>query len=210
MEKYGGAGRGVASYLSKTVFEELIVLMGKKVEDIIVKQSNTAKYYSISVDLTPYLSHGDQLTFIMRFEQKNGTPIERFIRFLQLRGHTAEDMMAVVLDFLTELGLDISNCRGQSYDNAENISVIYSGLQARIKNINSLAHFVPCGAHSLNLAGSRSLDSCLQAVSYLGVVQSLYNFFSASTYRWQKLNDVFSCNWRCRQNTFCDSLECQS
>src|ERR1043165_9545573 len=57
LQRYGGAGRGVTSYLSKTVCEKLIVLMEKKVEDIIIQQIKEAKYYSISVDSTPDLSH---------------------------------------------------------------------------------------------------------------------------------------------------------
>ncbi|XP_025407314.1 uncharacterized protein LOC112681265, partial [Sipha flava] len=44
--------------------------------------------------------------------------------------------------------------KGQSYDNAKNMSGLYSGLQARIKEISPLADFVPCSAHSLNLVGS--------------------------------------------------------
>jgi len=47
LQRYGGAGRGVSSYLSKTVCEELIVLMGKKVEEIIIQRIKEAKYYSI-------------------------------------------------------------------------------------------------------------------------------------------------------------------
>src|SRR6218665_4205743 len=70
------------------------------------------------------------------------------------------------------------------------MSGVYSGLQVRVKEVNPLAHFVVCAAHSLNLVGVHSVDSCLQAVSYFATIQSLYNFFSASTYRWQKLKDV--------------------
>lgn len=46
-----------------------------------------------------------------------------------------------MLKFLgkTKNDFDIMNCRGQSYDNASNMSGIYSGLQARIKTINPLA-----------------------------------------------------------------------
>ena len=185
------------------------MLMGKKVEQIIIQQIKEAKYYSISVDSTPDLSHVDQLTFIIRFVQPNGKPVERFIRFLELPSHTAESMTTVVLDFLDQQGLDICNCRGQSYDNAANMSGIYSGLQVRVKEVNPLAHFVPCAAHSLNLVGVHSVDSCLQAVSYFATIQSLYNFFSASTYRWQKLKDV-SVSSAVGKNTICYLLECQN
>jgi len=55
---------------------------------------------------------------------------------------------------IDSLGLDISNLRVQSYDNASNMSGIYAGLQARIWKLNPLALYVACAAHSLNLVGS--------------------------------------------------------
>ena len=67
------------------------------------------------------------------------------------------------------------------------MSGVYTGLQSRIKAVNPLAHFVPCTAHSLNLVGVAAAGSCLEAVSYFGFMQMLYNFLSASTYRWNKL-----------------------
>lgn len=38
-----------------------------------------------------------------------------------------------ILMFIDLNGLDIKNCRGQSYDNAMNMSEIYSGVQTQIK-----------------------------------------------------------------------------
>ncbi|GCB60504.1 hypothetical protein scyTo_0009187 [Scyliorhinus torazame] len=53
-----------ATYLSKPVYEELLEIMGKHVQDEIVNQINNlnTKYYSIIVDSTPDLTHVDQLT----------------------------------------------------------------------------------------------------------------------------------------------------
>jgi len=187
--KFGNAGTGTPSYLSKTICEEMIHIMGRKLVTAITAEIKAAKYFSITVDSTPDIAHMDQLTFIVRYVQPHGIPVERFLSFIQLHGHSAENMAAVVTRMLENLGLDISNCRGQSYDNAANMSGIYSGLQARIKALNKLAHFVPCAAHSLNLVGTCAAESCTAAVSYFGFVQTLYNFFSASTYRWQKLKD---------------------
>ena len=72
-------------------------------------------------------------------------------------------------------------------DNAANISGIYSGLQARIKAMNPLAYYVPCAGHSLNLVGISATSSCPGSASYFSFLQALYNFFSASTYRWDHL-----------------------
>jgi len=80
VEKYGGSGRGVTSYLSKTICNEIIELMGRKVVSKIVSEIKVAKYYSISVDSTPDISHVDQLTFIVRYVTQNGRPVERFIK----------------------------------------------------------------------------------------------------------------------------------
>ena len=194
IERYGGAGSGVASYLSKTICEELIQVMGSKIGSMIISEIITAKYFSISVDSTPDLSHVDQLTFIVRYVSQDGRPTERFLKFVELHGHGAANMTDVITKLIKDIGLNIMNCRGQSYDNASNMAGIYTGLQARIKELSPLAHFIPCAAHSLNLVGVCAAESCPSALSYFTFLQSLYNFLSASTYRWSKLKSALPPN----------------
>jgi len=111
---------------------------------------------------------------------------EQFNYFVEVAVHAA------VTKLIDSLGVDISSLRGQSYDNASNMSGIYTGLQSRIWKLSPLALYVPCVAHSLNLVGSCAACSCLAATSYFAFLQSLYTFFSASTYRWhwQMLTDA--------------------
>ena len=42
-------------------------------------------------------------------------------------------------------------------------------------------------AHSLNLSGNTTAESCVEAVTFFGVVQKLYVFLSSSTSRWNVL-----------------------
>ena len=56
-----------------------------------------------------------------------------------------------VLDSITSHSVDLWKCRGQGYDGAANMSGLYSGVQARIREIESLATYVHCAAHNLNL-----------------------------------------------------------
>ncbi|ESO06023.1 hypothetical protein HELRODRAFT_160135 [Helobdella robusta] len=63
----------------------------------------------------------------------------------------------------------------------------YSGLQARIKQVNNLVEWVPCAAHLLKLEASRAAECCPQAVSFFGLIQSIYTFCSASTGQWTKM-----------------------
>lgn len=187
--RYGNVGSGHASYLSKTTCEEFISLMSQKVMDEIMTEAKDSKYFGIVVDSTPDISHTDQLTFILRYVSKFGEPVERFLCFLPNVSHKSANIVEAILHIFTKHKLDGSNCRGQSYDNASNMSGIYSGTQTRIKAHFPYAEFVPCSAHSLNLVGSCAAESCVEAVSFFGLLQELYNFFSCSTYRWSHLSE---------------------
>ena len=52
---------------------------------------------------------------------------------------------------MSDQDIDFKNGRGQTYDNASNMSGKYIGMQHILKNKNSLVDYIPCAAHSLNL-----------------------------------------------------------
>ena len=60
----------------------------------------------------------------------------------------------------------------------------YIGKQRILKNINSLVHYIPYAATSLNLIRQSAVDCWLEAVSFFDIIQRLYAFFVASTHRW--------------------------
>jgi hypothetical protein len=191
IKHHGNKGSGAVSYLSSTVCDELIAVMGSKVLSQIVDELKQAKYFSISLDSTPDVSHVDQLSFTVRYVLPSG-PIERFVSFLGMRGHCASDLLKSLTDFLDEHQIDISNCRGQSYDNASNMSGKYNGLQAKVKELCPYADYVPCAAHSLNLVGVCAAESCPEVCRFFMFVESVYNFFSASTHRWARLTTALN------------------
>ena len=106
------------------------------------------------------ISHFDQLTFIVRYVPSNAKPVERFLKSLELHSHNADDMTNQILKLIENFGLDINDCRAQSYDNAAKMAGIYTDLQAQIKALNPLAHFVPCTAHFTNLVVCAAADCC--------------------------------------------------
>lgn len=60
-------------------------------------------------------------------------------------------------------GIDISDCRGQGYDNGANMSGKINGVQAQIllqqQKLYNLATFSPCASHTLNLVGVHAAGS---------------------------------------------------
>ena len=188
IQRRANKGKGHVSYLSSTICNEFIELLWQEVQQHIVSEVKAAKYYSISVDSTLDIAHTDQLTVILRYVLQD-CPVERFVRFLLIHGHTGAELANVLLYFLHDTGIDIADCRGQSYDNPSKMSGKYNGMHALIREKNNLVEYVPCCAHSLNLVGKCAVDCCTEAVLFFNCVPKIYVFFSASTHRWKILSD---------------------
>ena len=182
IQLHANKGRGHKNYLSSTIWEELIELMGFSVLSEIIARIKQSKYFSISLDSTPDDTHVDQLTVVFRYIE-GLHPVERFLTFLPNKGHKADDIFNALRDFLRYQDIDILNCRCQSYDNASTMAGKYSGVQARVRDVNKKALFLPCAAHSINLVGNNAAQSMSSAVSFFYVMQSLYNFFTVSSHR---------------------------
>ena len=156
--RFGNQGSGYPSYLSHATMEEIVSILGNQLRENIVASIKESKYYSIIVDsTTPDVAHVDQLSLVVRYIE-NGKPVERFVGFTPIKSHKSEPLTSDILETLNALTLDIDLCRGQWYDNASNMSGKYTRVQARIKEVNRCASYVPCAGHSLNLVGNVAVN----------------------------------------------------
>ena len=110
--KYGNLGTGKTSYLSKTIYEEIIHLMGKEVFSFIIKEMKGRKYFSTSANSTPDVSRTYQLIVIVHYVLDRGS-VEGFQKFLLLTSHKGKVMAELVLEVLNKSNIDVINCRGQ-------------------------------------------------------------------------------------------------
>ena len=97
-------------------------------------------------DSTPDLSHEDQMSCILSYVSICGRKAmvnESFLCFFPLKGKTSAAVTEAILVLLGKLQIDVMMCRGLGYDNASTMSGIHSGVQKRIRDINSLAVHVP-------------------------------------------------------------------
>ena len=105
----------------------------------IIAEIKKANYYSISTYSTPDIAHVDQLSIVIRYLRIDGQPVERFLVFTDIEKHEGKYVFEILKSFLDECGIKLDDCRGQTYDNANNTSGTYSGVQARFHQVNPLA-----------------------------------------------------------------------
>lgn len=147
------------------------------------------------MDCTPDTSRQEQLSIMIRtvnmYENDEFCVPkikEYFLDFIIVESTTGLSLANVVLGKLNEYGMQISNCRGQSYDNGANMTGQYQGVQSRILQLNSRAFFMPCASHNLNLLFRDIAKSSAKAITFFGTIERIYTIFSASTSRWAILN----------------------
>ena len=171
IRRYGNKGRDQVSYLSSTICEEFIKLLSDRVKAKIIAEIKKAKYCSISKDSTPDIAHIDQLSIVMRYVRIDGQPVEHFLAFIDNEKHEGKYLFETLKSFLDECRIKLEDCHGQMYDNARYMSGTYSGIQTRFHQVNPLAEWVSCAAHSLHLVGTIAVESSTDAVRFFAIIQ---------------------------------------
>ena len=94
-----------------------------------------------------------------------------------------------IVNAIRNLGLEISNLRGQGYDGAGNMAGKKSGVSSRILKLNDKALYVHCFNHRLNLVIAKSCN--IQKVrNLMGIIKEISYFFNLLPKREQFLKDV--------------------
>jgi hypothetical protein len=171
-------------YCGKNIQNEIINIIGNSTRDNILGQVRKAKYYSIMLDCTLDINHIEQLSLTLRFFDIDEMCIkEHFIDFEPLFNSSDEGIYESISSMLNNFKLELSNCRGQRYDNGANMKGKNKGVQARILKTNPREFFMPCGCHSLNLVVRDSVSCTIESKNFFGTIQRVYILFSASVGR---------------------------
>ena len=181
------------SYLSPQIQNEFVNCLGDLLRTKIIEQVKNSKYYCIIFDSTPDISHKDQLSQVIRYVKMDYNDVEveeSFLRFIEMKGKTAEQITEQILKQLEEDGLQIQDCGGQAFDNAAVMAGHRSGVQKRIVDTNPRAVFVPCTNHTLNLACVHAPTASVHSVTFFGTLERLFTFFSGSPHRWDILMEM--------------------
>ena len=120
-------------------------MLALEIKDTILKRIRESKYFSVILDCTPDISHQEQMTLVLRCVNVSTTPVsidEYFIEFIKVDNTIGQGLFIELLNIIEKLKLNISDIRGQRYDNGSNMKSKYQGVQKRLLDI-ILEHFTP-------------------------------------------------------------------
>ena len=98
------------------------------------------------------ISNREQVAVCMRWVDNDFQPHEHFISLYKVESIAASELVSVLKDTLLRTKLSISNCRGQWYDGASNMTGVRNGVSSQISAEESRAIFLHCYGHALNFA----------------------------------------------------------
>ncbi|KAL4113754.1 hypothetical protein QTP88_017327 [Uroleucon formosanum] len=159
------------------IANEIISTSGDIIFKKIVNKINEAKCFSILADETSDISGIEQSSLCARYFN-NGQINEDFLLFVPVTDVTCKALASTLLTSLDLIGIDYNYMIGQGYDGAAAMSDVFHGTHVYVQEKCSLAIYVHCASHSLNLAIS---DACnvTSIRNCLGSVESIYNFFNS-------------------------------
>jgi hypothetical protein len=132
----------------------------------------------------------EQLCVGIRSVNDNYEIFEDVLSLYELSRQNAETIVEAIFDVLTRCGLNISDCRGQSYDGASSMSGIYGGVSALVLKQQSKAFFVHCNAHCLDLAVHDLTDECSTISNCILFVKDIIDFVRRSPKRLAILKEI--------------------
>ncbi|CAF4968221.1 unnamed protein product, partial [Rotaria socialis] len=148
------------------------------------------KCFSLICDETCDESTLEQLCFDIRSVNDNYEIFEDVLGLYELSRQNAEAIVEVIFDILTRCGLNISDCRGQSYDGASSMSGIYGSVSDLVLKQQSKAFFVHCNAHCLDLAVHDLTNECPTISNCILFAKDIIDFVRRSPKRLSILKEI--------------------
>ena len=177
-------------YASPQSQNEMIQLIGKNIQRLILDELKSASLFSIICDETMDISRIEQFSFCVRYITPDLRVKERFLGFWYAKSTDGASLLELLTLILKSLDLNVTNIRAQCYDGASSMRGKYSGLASRVKELEPRAIYIHCHAHLLNLAVQSSLSSIREIRNILGTVNSLYSFLEASAKRHERFQEI--------------------
>nr|XP_009797112.1 PREDICTED: uncharacterized protein LOC104243598 [Nicotiana sylvestris] len=135
---------------SPDIQKDIVNSCAKETVKAIIENLN-GDFFGILVDESKDVSHKEQMALVLRYINKEGELIERFLGLVHVKDTTAHALQKEIYSLLLQYSLSSSLIRGQGYDGASNMQGNINGLKTLIPKDNPSAHCIHCFAHQLQL-----------------------------------------------------------
>ncbi|XP_025193424.1 zinc finger MYM-type protein 1-like [Melanaphis sacchari] len=177
-------------YTSHEYQNDLISVIASSTKNIILNNMSEFSAFSILVDETKDASKKEQLSFLIRFIDKNYNIQEKALGCYHMEKCDADSLSKAILKIVSENKLDINRCVAQCYDGASVMSGSFTGVQKRIADIVPQAIFIHCYAHRLNLCLLNSIQDIRSVVNFFDTIQGIYTYLMNSQTRYELFTKI--------------------
>ncbi|KAH0766275.1 hypothetical protein KY285_002146 [Solanum tuberosum] len=134
-----------------TIQKDIVEACAKETTKAIIEDLD-GNYFGILDDESKDVSHKEKMALILRYVNKSGMVIERFLGIVHVNDTSSQSLKKAIYSLLLDHSLCISKIRGQGYDGASNMQGEINGLKSLILQDTSSAYSIHCFAHQLQLA----------------------------------------------------------
>ncbi|XP_031271794.1 uncharacterized protein LOC116130186 [Pistacia vera] len=131
--------------------------------------------FSVLIDESHDVSIKEQMAIAIRYIDKKGHVLERFLGIVHVSDTTAVSLKMALESLFCQHGLILSRLRRQVYDGASNMQGEFNGLKSLILRENEYAYYVHCFAHQLQLTLVAVAKNHISIASFFSLVTNLIN-----------------------------------
>nr|XP_016435776.1 PREDICTED: zinc finger MYM-type protein 1-like [Nicotiana tabacum] len=146
-------------------------------------------HLSILVDESCDVSCKEQMAIVLRYVDRRGSVMERFIGIVHVRETTALSLKNGIIGLLAQHSLSPSSIRVQCYDGTSNMQGDINGLKILMQKESKGAHSIHCFVHQLQLTFVAVSKRCDEVQELLLVVSDILNMMGSSFKRRDELRE---------------------
>ena len=144
-------------YVSPQIQNEILGVMGTTVLREIASAIRHAQYFALMADEATDLSNKGQVVICFRSVNEEIQCHEDVVGLYQVESIKSDSIVEVLKDTMLCLNLSISDCLGQCYDGAANMTDVQNGVATQVSREEPCALLSHCYGHALNLAASNTV-----------------------------------------------------
>lgn len=162
------------------VNNSLFIIRNLLVHSIVDEIDSGGRQFGLMMDGSQDITFQEQIALVVRYVDKSCKVVERTISFFNATKTTGRSLYELLRTKLNEIGLNMRNVVGCSFDGASNMSGEYNGVISFIQEDNPYCFFSWCLSHRFNLCVTSAVGSSTKIKQILLLAEDSAKIFRGS------------------------------